>query len=219
MMREVQSYAVIGLGVFGSSVARTLAQEGIEVMAIDHNRELVNGIAPEVTYAIQVDVTNETAMKNIGLERMDGAIIAIGDKLQASVMATSLCKEMKIPKIIAKAKTDLEKRILERVGADEIILPEKETGYRLAKNISDNFMDFFRLSNQLTVVEMPAKEEWIGKSLRQLDMRNVYKINIIAIGNKNNCDPDCFPDPDRPIQAGDVIIAAGKNEDIEKLKK
>ncbi len=217
-MSEVQSYAVIGLGVFGSSVARTLAAEGIEVMAIDSSREIVNGIASEVTYALQVDVTNEAAMKNIGLERMDGAVIAIGDKLQASVMATILCKEMKIPKIIAKAKTDLEKRILERVGADEVILPEKESGYRLAKNISDNFMDFFRLSNELTVVEMPAKEEWIGKSLRELNVRNVYKINIIAIVNKNDDNPDCFPNPDRPIQAGDVIIAAGRDEDIEHLK-
>ncbi|MDO4977945.1 MAG: TrkA family potassium uptake protein [Eubacteriales bacterium] len=216
-MAKVKSYAVIGLGVFGMSVARNLSQEGMEVMVIDHNKDLVNSIAPEVTYAIQMDVTNELALKNVGLDRMDGVIIAIGESLEASVMATILCKEMGVPKIIVKAKTDLEKRILEKVGANMIIMPEKESGFRLAKNIAGNFMDFFSLSDKLSIVEFPMKKEWIGKTLRELDVRRQYRLNIIAIHHAGSENPDCYPDPDRPLQAEDLVIAAGENAEIEKL--
>ena len=141
-MSTVKSYAVIGLGGFGKSIARTLAQEGMEVMVIDIHKEKVNELAPEVTYAMQLDVTNETAMKNIGLESMDGVIIAVGQKLEVSAMATILCKEMGVPLVIAKAETMLQKKILERIGADQVILPEVESGFRLAKNIVGNFMDY-----------------------------------------------------------------------------
>lgn len=216
-MAKIKSFAVVGLGVFGMSVARNLSQEGMEVMVVDRNKELVNSIAPDVTYAIQMDVTNEIAMKNIGLDRMDGVIIAIGESLQASVMATILCKEMGIPKIIVKAKTDLEKRILEKVGANTIIMPEMESGFRLAKNIAGNYMDFFSLSEKLSIVEFPVKKEWVGKSLRELDVRNKYRLNIIAIHKAGSENPDCYPDPNSPLENDDVIIAAGENEEIAKL--
>ena len=167
-MSKVKSYAVIGLGGFGSSVARTLAQEGMEVLVMDIHKEKINALAPEVTYALQIDVTNEIAMKNIGLEHMDAVIIAIGENLEVSVMATIICKEIGVPLVIAKAETNLQKTILDRVGADQVILPEKESGYRLAKNIVGNFMDYFSLSGRMSIVEMPVKKEWIGRNLREL---------------------------------------------------
>lgn len=217
-MSKVKSYAVIGLGGFGSSVARTLAQEGMEVLVMDIHKEKINALAPEVTYALQMDVTNEIAMKNIGLEHMDAAIIAIGENLEVSVMATIICKEIGVPLVIAKAETNLQKTILDRVGADQVILPEKESGYRLAKNIVGNFMDYFSLSGRMSIVEMPVKKEWIGRNLRELKLRSTYGINIISIQNEDGGDPDSFPNPDQIIREGDIITAAGRPDDIENLR-
>ena len=217
-MSEVKSYAVIGLGGFGSSVARTLSQEGMEVMVIDIHKDKINALAPEVTYALQLDVTNEMAMKNIGLEHMDAVIIAIGENLEVSVMATIICKEIGVPLVIAKAETTLQKTILDKVGADQVILPEKESGYRLAKNLVGNFMDYFSLSGRLSIVEMPVEKEWVGKSLRELKLRSTYRINIISIQNEDGGDPDSFPNPDQLIREGDIIIAAGRPQDIESLR-
>ena len=134
-------------------------------------------------------------------------------------MATILCKEIGVPMVIAKAETSLHKTILEKVGANQVILPEKESGYRLAKNIAGNFMDYFSLSNKLSIVQMPVEEKWVGKNLRELKLRSTYRINIISIQHEDGEDPDSFPNPDQLIREGDIIIAAGRNEDIERLRQ
>lgn len=217
-MGSVKSYAVIGMGGLGRSIARTLAQEGMEVMIIDIHKDKINELASEVTYALQLDVTNETAMKNIGLESMDGVVIAVGQKLEVSAMATILCKEMGVPLVIAKAETMLQKKILEKIGADQVILPEVESGFRLAKNIVGNFMDYFNLSGNLSIVEIPVRQEWINHSLRELQFRNNYNLNIIAINHKGQKEPERFLEPDQNILEGDILIVAGRNEDIENLQ-
>ena len=216
-MNKIKSYAVIGLGGFGSNVALALMEEGMEVMVLDSSREKVNAIAPQVTYAMQLDASNEIALKSVGIERMDGVVIAIGENLEASVMATILCKEMGVKKVIVKAETDLQKAILTRVGADEVILPEKESGYRLAKNIAGNFRDFFSISENLCIVEVPAKGEWIGKTIKELNFRKEYHLNIISIKSTSEEEADNFPNPDRHIRKDDMLIVAGKEEDIEKF--
>lgn len=211
----VKSYAVLGLGSFGKSVARSFMELGIEVLAVDRNKIIVNEIASEVTYAVQMDVTNEDALKSIGIEKMDGVIVAIGENLEASVMATLLVKELGVPYVVAKAETDMQKKILEKIGADKVVFPEKEMGIRLAKNIAGNFLDVFDLSSKDSMVELKVKEEWIGKSIRELDFRNRYHLNIVAFRRGGKL--DSFPDPDDVLQQDDIIITVGKNEDLSRI--
>ena len=211
----VKSYAVLGLGSFGKSVARSFMELGIEVLAVDRNKIIVNEIASEVTYAVQMDVTNEDALKSIGVEKMDGVIMAIGENLEASVMATLLVKELGVPYVVAKAETEMQKKILEKIGADKVVFPEKEMGVRLAKNIAGNFLDVFDLSSKDSMVELKVKEEWIGKSIRELDFRNRYHLNIVAFRRDGKL--DSFPDPDDVLQRDDIIITVGKNEDLSRI--
>ncbi|MCI5504305.1 MAG: TrkA family potassium uptake protein [Anaerobutyricum sp.] len=211
----VKSYAVLGLGSFGKSVARSFMELGIEVLAVDRNKIIVNEIASEVTYAVQMDVTNEDALKSIGVEKMDGVIVAIGENLEASVMATLLVKELGVPYVVAKAETEMQKKILEKIGADKVVFPEKEMGVRLAKNIAGNFLDVFDLSSKDSMVELKVKEEWIGKSIRELDFRNRYHLNIVAFRRDGKL--DSFPDPDDVLQRDDIIITVGKNEDLSRI--
>ena len=211
----VKSYAVLGLGSFGKSVARSFMELGIEVLAVDRNKIIVNEIASEVTYAVQMDVTNEDALRSIGVEKMDGVIVAIGENLEASVMATLLVKELGVPYVVAKAETDMQKKILEKIGADKVVFPEKEMGIRLAKNIAGNFLDVFDLSSKDSMVELKVKEEWVGKSIRELDFRNRYHLNIVAFRREGKL--DSFPDPDDVLQQDDIIITVGKNEDLSRI--
>ena len=211
----VKSYAVLGLGSFGKSVARSFMELGIEVLAVDRNKIIVNEIASEVTYAVQMDVTNEDALKSIGVEKMDGVIVAIGENLEASVMATLLVKELGVPYVVAKAETEMQKKILEKIGADKVVFPEKEMGVRLAKNIAGNFLDVFDLSSKDSMVELKVKEEWIGKSIRELDFRNRYHLNIVAFRRDGKL--ESFPDPDDVLQRDDIIITVGKNEDLSRI--
>ena len=211
----VKSYAVLGLGSFGKSVARSFMELGIEVLAVDRNKIIVNEIASEVTYAVQMDVTNEDALKSIGVEKMDGVIVAIGENLEASVMATLLVKELGVPYVVAKAETEMQKKILEKIGAYNVVFPEKEMGVRLAKNIAGNFLDVFDLSSKDSMVELKVKEEWIGKSIRELDFRNRYHLNIVDFRRDGKL--DSFPDPDDVLQRDDIIITVGKNEDLSRI--
>lgn len=211
----IKSYAVLGLGSFGMSVAKTFAEIGMEVLAVDKNKELVNSIASEVTYAVQLDVTNEKALKSIGLERVNGAVVAIGENLEANVMATILLKEMGVPYVVAKAETEMQKKILEKIGADKVVFPEKEMGCRLAKNIAGNFLDIFNLSDKVSMVELEVKKEWIGKSIRELDFRKQYHLNIVAFRRAGEL--DSFPNPDDILQSGDIIIAMGNNKDLDRI--
>ena len=210
-----KQFAVFGLGSFGKSVARSFMELGIEVLAVDRNKIIVNEIASEVTYAVQMDVTNEDALKSIGVEKMDGVIVAIGENLEASVMATLLVKELGVPYVVAKAETEMQKKILEKIGADKVVFPEKEMGVRLAKNIAGNFLDVFDLSSKDSMVELKVKEEWIGKSIRELDFRNRYHLNIVAFRRDGKL--DSFPDPDDVLQRDDIIITVGKNEDLSRI--
>lgn len=194
-----KSYMVIGIGRFGEAVAMEMEHLGAEVIALDCDEDKINRIADYVTLASVVDVREENQLKNMGLSNVDGVVVAIAEDVDASVMATIIAKEAGVPYVFAKAKDAIHKRILEKVGADEVMIPEKSSGCRIARNIvNENVKDFVELSKQFQLVEILPKKEWIGKSIRQLDLRKKMQLNIVAIRDGEelsiNVDPDVILD-------------------------
>lgn len=211
-----KEFVVFGLGKFGLSVAKTLADNGCQVMAVDSEQSKVEEIAEDVTYAVCTDVTDAEAIHSLGIRNFDGAIVAIGENLEASVLVTIIAKEMGIPYVLAKAQTDLQAKVLKKVGADKIIFPEKESGIRIANNlVSGNFFDAIELSSKYSMVDFDVPKEWIGKSLRELNLRATKKINIIGI--KRGGEFEITPDPDAPLQEGDILVIIGRNQTLSKL--
>ena len=211
-----KEFVVFGLGKFGLSVAKTLADNGCQVMAVDSDPDKVEEIAEHVTYAVCTDVTDAEAIHSLGIRGFDGAIVAIGENLEASVLVTIIVKEMGIPYVLAKAQTELQAKVLKKVGADKIIFPEKETGIRIANNlVSGNFFDAIELSTKYSMMDLDLPEEWAGKTLRELNLRATKKINIIGI--KRNEEFEITPDPDMPLMTDDVLVVIGRNQTLTKL--
>ena len=211
-----KEFVVFGLGKFGLSVARTLADNGCQVMAVDSEQSKVEEIAEAVTYAVCMDVTDADAIHSLGIRNFDGAIVAIGENLEASVLVTIISKELGIPYVLAKAQTELQAKVLKKVGADKIVFPEKETGMRIANNlVSGNFFDAIELSTKYSMVDLDMPSEWVGKSLRELNLRATKKINIIGI--KQNDEFEITPDPDAPLEEDDVLVVIGRNQNLSKL--
>lgn len=211
-----KSFIILGLGKFGESIARELINADCDVLAVDINRERVQNISADVTYAVQADVCDAETMKSLGLSNMDAAIIAITSNLNASIMATILLKEAGVPYVIAKAKDEIHKKILIKVGADKIVIPEHESGLRIARHlISGNVLDFIELSHNIRMVEIQVKPEWVGGSLRSLDLRKKYRINVVAIRQNDEINP--APDPDDPLSADQTMLITVNKKDLDKL--
>ena len=212
-----KEFMVIGLGRFGYSIAVALADSGCAVMAVDSCEERINDIADKVTHAVKADVTDVAVMSSLGVKNFDGVIISIGTNMETSIMATIFAKEQGAKYILAKAKSEVHARILKKVGADKVIQPEKETGIRMAHRLLyGNFFDAVELSNTFSIMETAAAPEWIGKSLRELDLRAKSKINVLAIKDgEGNVDPN--PDPNSAIKENDILIVAGNNDKLQKL--
>lgn len=211
-----KEFVVFGMGRFGSSVAKTLADNGCQVMAVDADQSKIELIADNVTYAVCTDVTDIEAIKTLGISNFDGAVVAIGENLEASVMVTIVAKELGIPYVLAKAQNDLHAKVLKKVGADMIVFPESETGIRIAHNlINGNFFDAVELSSIYSMVDYAAPEEWIGRSLRELNLRATKKLNVIGIKRAGKL--EITPEPDMPILKDDVLIVIGKNNALSKL--
>lgn len=209
-------FVVFGIGKFGKSVAVTLADNGREVLAIDCNEEVIQDISDYVTHAVQADVTDGDALKALGVGNFDVAVIAISNNLQASIMSTILAKEMGVGYILAKAQNDIHKRVLEKVGANKVIFPEREIGVRIANNlISENFVDYIELSDDYSIVETAVLDEWVGKSLREINMRVNYGINVMAIRKGESI--SITPGPDLILQSQDVLVVIGANPDLRKI--
>lgn len=212
-----KQYVVIGLGRFGSSVAKTLYSLGNEVLAIDSEEDAVQDIAESVTHAVQLDATDENALRSLGIRNFDVAVVTIGSDVQSSVLITVLLKELGVKNIIAKANTDLHAKVLYKIGADRVVLPEKEMGVRIAHNLmTTNILDYIELSPDYSIAEMEAPEEWSGKKLRELNLRSRYGINVMAI--KRNEAINVSPSAEDHILLGDVIVAIGGAEDMSKLE-
>ncbi|MBQ6815354.1 MAG: TrkA family potassium uptake protein [Lachnospiraceae bacterium] len=215
-MRDI---AVIGLGKFGVSVALNYSKRGGNVLAIDKDEIRVQEIADVVTSAVRVDMTDSEAVANLGLDKMDAVVVAIADSLEASVMATILAKEQGVPYIIVKAKNQMHASVLEKVGADKIIFPEKEMGMRIARNLSANAMeDVIEIGDDYSIVEAAVPRKWIGKSLAELNPRKEFGFNVIAkkVGRYAR-DIVANLDPNIKFLEGEHIIVIGKNENLDKI--
>ncbi|MGL5353189.1 MAG: potassium channel family protein [Clostridium sp.] len=212
-----KQFVVIGLGRFGASVAKTLYGLGNDVLAIDMDEDLVQDISDNVTHAVQVDATDENALRSLGIRNFDVAVVTIGANIQASVMVTLLVKELGVKYIIAKGNSDLHAKVLYKIGADKVVLPEKDMGVRVAHNlVSDSILDYIELSQDYSIMEISTLHEWQGKKLNELDLRKKYGINVMAI--KKDQEINISPLADERIEKGDVIVAIGSADELKKLE-
>lgn len=216
-MKTNNSYAIFGLGRYGLAVAKVLVENGADVLSVDHNEELVNDAVSELSVCRCADVTDPEVIKQLGISNIDVVIIAISGSLETSVMATTLCKEAGVKNVIVKCSNEMHAKILSRVGADKVVLPERESGIRLAKNLlSSGFVDILELTSNISLVEIDVKPEWIGKSLIDLNLRKKYSINVIAIQQNNDVTTDI--DPAKPLEETMKMIVVADRTKLEKMK-
>ena len=214
----MKSYIVIGLGRFGSQVARELCRQGCEVLAMDVDADLVSQIANDVTHAAQGDGQDKEVLRALGAREFDCGIIAIGDDLAASVLVTMNLKELGVPRIICKAHDETHRRVLEKLGADRVVIPEQEQAARLARSLSShNVLDYIELSEEYGIIEVPAPKSWKGKSLKQLNVRAALGVNILAIrrGGKINVSPGA----DFVFEENDIVVVLGDSAALKKVQK
>lgn len=212
-----KQFVIFGLGRFGISLATTLSEAGYEVMVVDKCEESIQEIAPFVTHAVQADAADMDTLKSLGIRNFDVAIVAIGKDIQSSIMTTLLLKELGIPYVVAKASSEIHERVLRKIGADRIILPEQEMGIRIANNlISGNILDHIQLSSEYSIIEMGILPEWRGKSIIEVDPRGAYGINIIAVQRGGAI--DISPSPNYILEQEDTLVVVGSNKQIQILE-
>lgn len=225
----MRQFAVIGLGRLGSAVARTLIEQGHQVLAIDIKKEPVQEVSEFAAYSIQLDATDEKALRSVGIDEVDAAVVSTGANLEASILITLILKEIGVKEIVVKAVSAEHSRVLERVGATKVIFPERDMGIRIANSlISPQIIEHISLSKKYSILEIPAPEEFIGRSLGKLNVRAKYGINIIAIKKKTSVDKEgkhmeedtvnASLQAEDVVQRGDNLVIVGSNESIEKLK-
>lgn len=213
-----KEFAVIGLGRFGGSICRTLAEDGLEVLAIDTDEERVNEFSMIASHAVVGDTTDEAVVKSLGIRNFDHVIVAIGDDIQASILTTLILKELGVKKITVKAQNDYHEKVLRKIGADQVVHPERDMGRRIAHNmVSNNVLDYLELSDDHSIVEIVANERLAGHTLIDLDIRAKYGINIVAV--KRNNDIIVSPLAHEGIQMKDILIVIGADEDINRFEK
>jgi len=213
----VKQFAVIGLGRFGMSVAITLYRMGYEVLAIDSSPEKVQAIANDVTHAVEADATDEVALKALGLSNCDVVVVAIGQDIQASILATLVLKGAGVPRVVAKAQNDLHGKVLEKVGADQVIYPERDMGVKVANNlVSANVLDHIELSADHTIAEVIVPASFEGKTLGQLNLRAKYGLNVLAI--KRNEQIIISPTAEDYLSHSDIIIVLGEMDRLAKFQ-
>ncbi|HAJ74724.1 MAG TPA: TrkA family potassium uptake protein [Lachnospiraceae bacterium] len=214
----MKSYAVLGLGRFGTALAKELALSGMEVIAADSSEKLVEQVADYTTQAIVADLTDEEAIRELGLHNVDAAAICMSESLEASVLCIMIAKELGIPQVVAKAPNRRIGEIYKKVGADKVIFPEEETGIRTAHMMmSANFLDFQDISTSMRLVEIKPKKQWIGKTLYELELRKKYGLNIVAIVTKDG-DVESNIRPDAVINESDLLWAFVSEKNIRKLE-
>ncbi|MBR2615833.1 MAG: TrkA family potassium uptake protein [Clostridia bacterium] len=212
-----KTYAVFGLGRYGKAVAEELVRSGAEVLAVDIDPINVNSAIETVPVCKCADITEPETIKRLGIRNIDVVIIAMASNLEASVMATTLCKEAGVPTVIVKCGNEMHQRIFRRVGADQVIFPEKESGIRLAKNLlTSGFSEMIELSDEVSMVQIGVKDEWVGKTLIDLSLRKKYSINVVAIRNGDQLQTSV--DPTLPLEKGMELIVIANTAKLQKLK-
>ena len=212
-----QTYAVLGLGRYGRAIAKELVESGAEVLAVDTDEEIVNEAITDIPFCKCADFTEPEVIKQLGISNMDVVIVATASNLEASVMATMLCKEAGVKTVIAKCADEMHQKILSRIGADRVVFPEKESGTRLAKNlISSGFVDIIELSKDISMVELDVRPEWVGKTLVELNLRKKYSINVVAIKLDDEVNMDI--DPHTVLTDAMKLIVVANISKLDKLK-
>ena len=214
----MKQFIIIGIGKFGESIATNLYKMGHDVLAVDIDEERVQYIANKVTHAVQADATEEGTLEALGVKHFDGAVVTIGESVQASILITMLCKELGIRHVLAKAQNELHAKVLYKIGADRVVFPERDMGLRVAHSlVSTSFLDYIELTPDYSIVELKAAKDWQGKSLKDLNIRAKYGINIMAI--KQDDKVVVSPAADDVIQRDDVLVVIGKAEDIYRFQE
>ena len=212
-----KTYAVFGLGRYGTAVARELVDNGMEVIAVDSDQRIVNAAAVDLPICKCADITDPDVIRQLGIGNVDVVIIAMANNLEASVLAVTLCKEIGVETVIAKCANEMHQKILTRVGADKVVFPENESGIRLAKNLlSSGFVDMVSLAKNVSMIELDVKSEWTGKNLIELNLRKKYSINVVALRQGDMVSVDI--DPKAPLAASDKLIVIANTEKLKKLK-
>ena len=216
-MKSNKTYAVFGLGRYGTAVARELVENGAEVIAVDNEERIVNDAAAYLPVCKRADVTDAEVISRLGIGNIDTVIVCMASNLEASVMAVTLCKEAGVRTVIAKCADEMQQKILLRVGADRVVFPENESGIRLAKNLlSSGFIDMLSLSRDISVIEIDVKSEWCGKNLIELNLRKKYGFNIVAIKKGGNVNADV--NPEQVLDAESSLIVIANVAKLGKLK-
>jgi len=209
----------VGLGIFGFNIAKDLFENGLEVIAIDKNKEVIQKIKDFSTKAILADATEKEVLENIGIDEDDVVIISFGEDLAASTLLTLHLKELKVKTIIVKAPNEKHKRILERVGATEVIIPEREMASKVAKSlISPNVLDYIPLSQDYTICEIAPPSSFLGKTIGDLQLRKKHHIGVIASRDVLTDQIQMIPAADFVIKDSDILVVIGKEKDIQKMK-
>lgn len=212
-----KQFAVIGMGRFGSSVAKTLYNMGFEVLAIDSTESRIQEVITVVTHAVQADSTDEEALRALGIRNFDVVVVAIGQDIQSSILTSLILKDMGVPMLIVKAQNELHGKVLQKIGADKVIYPERDMGMRVAHHmISPNILDYIELSDDYSIVEIKAVGGMIGKNLRELDIRAKFGCNVMGI--KRDGRMNISPHAEDSILSDDVLVVVGKNEDLQRFE-
>ncbi len=214
----MKTFVVIGMGRFGSEVARCLYASGNEVLAIDSSSDLIQQISNDVTHAVVGDARDKGVLRALGVGSFDCAVVAIGGSLADSVLATMNLKELEVPYIVCKAHDETHRQVLTKLGADQVVIPEKENAARLAKNLTTpNVLEYIELSDEYGISEVPAPKSWVGKTLIQLNVRAKLGVNIIAIERDGSI--NVSPGANYEIKEADIMVILGDTAALKAVQK
>jgi len=214
----MKSFVVVGLGRFGTEAAVRLSRQGCEVLAIDSDSTLVERIGDEVTQAVVGNAQDKEVLRALGVKDFDCAIIAIGDSLSDSVLATMNLKELGVPYVVCKAHDEIHRQVLKKLGADRVVIPEQENAARLAKSLaSHNVLDYIELSEDYGIIDVPAPKSWWDKSLIELNIRAKLGVNILAVKRDGNI--TVSPSADFRILEGDIMVVLGDTAALKAVQK
>ncbi|NLN41656.1 MAG: TrkA family potassium uptake protein [Clostridiales bacterium] len=213
----MKQFVVIGLGRFGSNVAKALYSMDHEVLAIDKDEEKVQDISDYVTHAVQADATDENVLKSLGIRNFDVVVVTTSSDIHSSILITLLCKEIGVKFVIAKAQSELHAKVLYKIGADKVVFPERDMAMRVVHNlVSSNILDYIEVTPEYSLVEIETLSHWVGHSLKELNIRGKYGISVLAI--KHGKEIIVAPNGDDIINKDDILVVIGKTKDITRLE-
>jgi trk system potassium uptake protein TrkA len=216
----MKQFVVVGIGRFGKAVAERLYELGHEVLAIDTDEEAIQKISDKVTHAVTADASDESVLKSLGVRNFDVGVVSISSDIQSSIIITLMLKELGVGYVVAKAKDELHAKVLLKIGADRVVFPERDMGERVAHNlIATNILEFIELSPEHSIIEFAVLQSWVGKNLRDLNLRAKFGVTVVAIRNINDDKINISPKADNEIREGDVLIVIGDNDDLRKLER